>query len=127
MKVSSTLYITLLVHFKKDRDTGCVPRQAVPPDKIELGDKPTAILLVLADNPWRPFMSRYDWNLASWFARARCSKHSIKEYLKDEEFATAGQGQKGAIASYRDLMRAMYAIPYGILGGDGWLERDIVV
>ena len=99
----------------------------MPLDKIELGDKPTAIPLVLVDNPWRPFISRYNWNLASWFTRARYSKYSIKEYLKDEEFATAGQGQKGVIASYRDLMRAMYAIPYGIPGGDGWLERDIVV
>ena len=62
----------------------------MPPDKIEPGDEPTAIPSVSADNPWRPFVSRHDWNLASWFARARCSKYSIKEYLKDEEFATAG-------------------------------------
>jgi len=118
---------TRLVHFAEDTDTKCFPGQPVAENNLEPGETPKAPPPVSVEDPWWPFVSKHDWNLASWFARARCGKGSIEDYLQEPEFATRAREQKGAIKTYADLMRATYAIPYGIPGGDFWLERKIIV
>ena len=76
------------------------------------------------DDPWWPFSSKFDWALADWFARSKCSKRSIEEYFKEPEFIRKdGIGMK----CYNDLMQAIYTIPYGIPQGDQWLERSIII
>jgi hypothetical protein len=96
-------------------------------EEIEKRELPTRIPNIDATQPWWPFVSKHDWNLASWFIRARCSKGSIEDYLKEEEFATAAREREGSIKTYADLMRTIYAIPYGIPGEDQWEERSIEV
>ena len=127
IQTSRSLEGTRLVYFTEDTDTKCFPRQPVAENNIESRETPKAFSLVLVEDPQQLFVSKHDQNLASWFARARCGKGSIEDYLQEPEFATRAREQKGAIKTYADLMRATYAIPYSIPGGDFWLERKIIV
>jgi hypothetical protein len=119
---------TRLVQFGENGDTGCFPGQSIALDELEPGEKwPRALISVPAENPWWPFASKHDWALASWFSRARCSKGSIEEYFKEPAFAPILQSQDGSMRNYNDLMKALYAIPYGIPNGDLWQEAEVTV
>jgi hypothetical protein len=101
--------------------------KTVPWDEISAEELPPPLPVVRAESPWWPFASKGDWELASWFARSKVSKESIKDYFRNPALVPERPEQQGALKNYTDLMRAMYTIPYGIPRQDFWEERRITV
>jgi hypothetical protein len=80
------------------------------------------------DNPWLPFASQNDWDLTSWFAHAQVSKGHIDDFFKRPSLLIpTACGPPGTLNSYKNMVDTIYNIPYGIPGGDRWLEQEIIV
>jgi hypothetical protein len=118
---------TRLVHFHDDQETEGSAARIVRPDEIEPDEMPTSIRRINEDNPYFPYVSKHDWNLAIWFSGARVSKNMIELFLKTPEFAITARELPGAINNYADLMRAVYDIPYGIPNGDRWYQHEFMI
>ncbi len=98
----------------------------VEEDSLSPEERPKKASTIDKDDPWWPFGSRHDWNLASWFSRAGCGKGDIEDYFKEPDFfQNEDSTNSHAIRTHIDLMRHIYSIPYGIPGGDHWQQQEI--
>jgi hypothetical protein len=129
---STKTYGTRLVEYSYEDDTFIRPGQPLSAEDLEIvamgGEVlPRCNIVVDPESPYYPFVSKHDWELASFFSRAHLSRGDIEEYFAQEQFRTPASQLPGAILNYKSFMRVIYDIPYGIPGGDIWLERSIQI
>ena len=72
--------------FSRPLDRWCPPRQeSIPGASRALGDVAgyTELIEAMIADPWNPFSSEADFNLASWLARSKVTKSQIDMYFAE--------------------------------------------
>ena len=64
----------------------------------------------MTDDPWSPFSSESDFNLASWFVRSKVSKSQIDDYFRKD----LGERDAGSFQSAFSLRKQLEVLdPFG--------------